>query len=71
MNASDARRKVKPTLVYVHCEMWWPLEDGPVCPEDISTRLARKRRVWICGEIAFLSRKAFLEHEEGYCDANY
>ena len=82
ISAAEARKLVKPTLVYWHCECWWYIEDGPSCPMEHDTpiyderpRQGRKRRVWMCKEgedgIAYLSRKAFLEHDEEYCYGDY
>lgn len=68
---------VKPVLVYWHCETYWPLEDGSDCPMDHDTpiyddrpRRGRKRLVWMChNEVGYLSRRAFLEHDEERCYA--
>lgn len=75
-----ARLETPSVLVYWHCDSWWSIEDGPVCPMEHDTpiyddrpRNGRVRRVWMCdkgeGEIAYLSRRAFLEHDEESCYA--
>ena len=72
----SARKKVKPVLVYWHCETWWNLDDGPCCPmehdDDLysySSKRGRKRRVWLClpSGIAYFTRDAFLGHDEEEC----
>ena len=52
------RRAVPPVLVYWHCEAWWPLSEGAVCPLEHDTPIydyrPRKGRklaavtAWIC-----------------------
>jgi len=71
--SDQLRKQVKPTLVYWHCDCWWPLVDGPGCPmeHDDGCHNGRKRLVYICndgeGGIAYLTRKDFLEHDEEHC----
>ena len=77
------RLGVKPVLRYWHCDIHWGVEDGPTCPMDHDTlpydnmpRRGRLRRVWICqdseGGVGYLSRKAFLKHDEEWCwSSNY
>lgn len=56
---AESRRRVKPTLVYWHCEIWWPIKDGPYCPMEHGTPIyddrgpkGRKRRVWMYNNAA-------------------
>ena len=74
------RNEVRPVLVYWHCDMWWPLADGPACPMEHDTpiyddrpRRGRKRRVWMCAKgwdsVVYFSRAVFLSHDENNCYA--
>ena len=68
--AVNRRRTIPSRLVYSHCNVWWDLDEGSVCPMEHDNPLARgrKRRIWICPDsedsVSYLSRKEFLEHED-------